>query len=271
MDSDTHPFGGRWPRRLSLLGGALILAVLAAALIDYSVTTSNLPELDPTTTGRDPAATERVEARRDYHDRAWLYAVVAVGVMAALVITALRSAPREVRREIFTDLGVAGVAFGVAAAAVVSTEPALFGDVGSSMVWLPAGSLLAAAFMGTALSKPQPSAPSQANGAVDAGPAVWSSATARLREEPRPAVAAMALAALTLLLVVLGNSGRECAEEAPPLADAALFAGAITGLAAAGLGVVALAMRRWVAALVSIPAAALGFLGIALAVAACVS
>lgn len=263
----------RWPNQVLLVGGALAFAIIVAALVDYAITTSKLPEYSPSTTGGDPEVVERTRLRQGYNDRAWLYSVALVAVVGGAAFAALRATPRERRREIFTDLGVVGVVSGIAAVAILSGEPGLFSDIGGAMVWLPAGCFLLAAALGTAFTRRSAPAPGTAADAPGGGATVGSNATPAIATASSGInpVAAMAvgLAALTLILVLIGHSERECGESAPGWSDAMLEIAVLTGLAAGGLGLIALIMRRWLAALVSIPAAALGFFG--LLAAACLS
>lgn len=281
VDNDPRPagvaggdalIGGRWPKRVALVGGALLVVALAVALVDYAVTTSRIPEYSPSTTGGDPEVVEGTRLREGFNDRAWIYAIAIVAIVGVAASVALRRLPAERRREIFTDLGVAGVVSGIAAVTILSSEPGLFGDIGGPMVWLPCGCFLAAAAAGSIFTRrPAPATGvSVEGGSGEPGHADSPSAgKGRFRGIHPVAATAVSLAALTLLLVVLGLSERECGEEAPGWTENTLFAAAITGLAAGGLGVVSLFLRRWVAALVSIPAAALGFFGILAA--ACLS
>lgn len=264
----------RWPRRGLLLAGAAILALLAGACIDYAVTSSSLPDFDPSfefdasnPTRKDPADLERSQLIDGYGARVWLYALGIVAVLAALVAAAVRRTPRNRRRELFTDLGVAGVVSAIVSTVLSLWPPDLITSSNQgSVLWVPAALLLVGAAVGSVI-----------NGPSDPGldpPRVPPEALRS--QEPRGGGAslyvnwaALLLAAVTVLLTVIGLGQRECGIEAPGWSDSLLVASLFVGLAAALCGIVALLARRWVTALLSIPAPLLAFFG--LVAAACLS
>lgn len=79
---------------------------------------------------------------------------------------------------------------------------------------------------------------------------------------PAAAHVALGLAVATLLFVVAGGSGRECGTESSAPSDLLIWSGLVTGLAAGIMGLVSLAQRRWVVALVSLPMPVVGILGL---------
>lgn len=128
------------------------------------------------------------------------------------------------------------------------------------MVWLPPILLLLAAAIGTPLTRRAES------GSGPTAPTESAEGSRRgVREWRRPevlALLALGLTVVTVALLLVAHSGRECGTPAPAWSDLMLWAALLAGLAASVLGLVALTLRRWIAALVSIPAALLAFFGL---------
>lgn len=261
---------GRWPRRALVVAAAAAGAIVAGALVDYAVTSAALPDVAPNRfeDGRllmDPDAAEERRLRDGYITRAWLYATAVVVVLAGLVWTVLRPLPGDRRHAACTDLGVAGVVCLGATWAVMSDEQTLITD--ERMAYLPGGAMLLVAAVGSVLTRRPRSRPA---GGLDAPERVvpgTAPGTAPVRR-PMPPVAwaALGLAALTVVLAVLGHAGRECGDQDSG-SDSLLVLAMLTGLAAGICGVAALFARRWLVALVTIPTPLLA--AVALVAAAC--
>lgn len=264
----------RWPRRGLLLAGAAIVVLLAAAVIDYALTSAALPDYgpggdDPSLPNHlDPVGLERTSLAHDYGIRAWLYMLGGVGVVAALTIAALRAAPTGRRRELFTDLGITGVVCGVVTILVASDEPDLISNSNNgAVVWVPTLALLSAAATGGLIFRARGlRGRSPGDGETSAAPRTRPRGFSSI---PPVSWAGVVLTALTLVLVLAAGSGRECGVPAPEWSDNAIWASLITGIAAFLFGAMALFSRRWVAALVSIPGPLLALF--AMAAAACLS
>lgn len=263
----------RWPRRGLQLAGVAVALLLLAATIDYALTTAALPEFDPSfefdpasPALQDPAVAERGRLIDGYGDRVWLYALGLLAVAAALTVAALRATPPEGRRELFTDLGVAGVVCGLAAAVIASGGPALIDNSNQGAVlWVPAAGLLLAAGAGSLILR--------AGGRVAPAPAGERPADARAAEplahgsalgssQRIVSWAALGLTVLTVVLVVIAHDGRECGVKAPGWSDTLLWISLIAGAAAGICGLAALLARRWVVTLLSIPAPVIALYGI---------
>lgn len=258
----------RWPRRGLLLAALAIVALLAAAVIDHELTADALPAYDSSPAASDPEGIERQRLSHDYGIRAWIYTLAMIAAVAALTVAALRSAAPGQRRELFNDLGIAGVVSGLVCAFVSSDEPSLIASSNNGTLFLipPAALLISAAagnlYLGArTLSGRRSAKPGEAR--VEGTPPSG-------RRTILPiSLAAVGLTALTLVLVSIGHSGRECGTTAPGWSDATLWLALTAGGLAALCGIVALAQRRWVAALISIPAPLVGLFSVL--VAACLS
>jgi hypothetical protein len=236
----------RWPVRARI---ALAVAgvLLLAAFVDYQLTSGTLPELGPSATPDDPAFGERDRLADGYVTRAWCYGFPALGAFVVAVVLALRGADERRRRELFTDVGVAGVVVGALAWLASSREPSLLSDSsgGALFALVPVSMLVVAGVGGVSVRVGEGGGPSDL-----------------VRGMPLVAKVAVALAGLTVVAVWAGHSEHECGADNPGWVDAAIFVAVPISLAAAGFGLAALFRRRWIAALVSLPAPILALVSV---------
>lgn len=232
--------------------GVCGLIVLVAA-IDYDHAESELPDVSPR--GCDPANLECFnEGRREqiarnraaepmedqYNSRAWLYAFAILTVCALAVANSLRTRPRGEWLGVFTNLGVIGVWVGIASTALLLIA-------GDASITIRAGpaltipvALLGAAAVGTIVGRTEGWGEGSPGMEQLAG---WLSTTALL------------LTAVTVVLAVAFIVPQpECGGGASPpgWTNPIDSVAAVTGIGAIAAGIAALALRRWIAALVSV-------------------
>lgn len=254
------PVTRRWPRRGALIAGAVVLAILVAATIDYRHTAGALPEVGVFTVDHpassDPAVAERIDLRDGFVQRAWLYSLGLVAAVAALVLAGVRATPRGRRRDLFTDLGVAGVcAFGLALAIAIS-GPDLLDEATEAPIWLPPVLMLVAAGAGSLLTSRVDvvEEPRLAEGATRMATAPPGSGGALEPVASRIGWLAAGLSALAVVLLVIGASGGvDCGEPTPAWRGGVLLTALGVSLIVGLCGIVALFVRQWVVALLSIP------------------
>lgn len=234
-----------------------VVAILVAAAVDHEITSQRIPYIAPATIDRpnssNPAVAEAEQLREGYLTRVWIYSLALMGVVAALVARGLRSQPRDRRRELFTDLGVAGVcALGVSTVIALNAPELLDNDVSRQYpIWLPPISMLLVAGAGsvvTLLSAGPARSPSRP------APSVWADepVPGQPRIFARAGRIAAGLAALTILLQVIGAATvneHSCADRTDGVAGVALIASLVSLLLVGSFGVVALLGRRWVLSL----------------------
>lgn len=249
---------GRWPRRPLIAAGIVLLAILVIAVVDHTITAASLPEVGPFTlrhpASSDPDVAERIRLRDGFVTRAWIYALACIATVATLVIVGLRSSPRARWRELFTDLGVAGVS-GLGLASVLSLSgPELLDEVSKAPVWIAPVLMVAAAAIGTLLTRrreepvPAPEMP-----AAEGWASVPGAAPGRM--SPPLGRIALGLGAVTVLLVaVLGATanGADCGDRSGAWVGVVLLGALGGGICVGVCGLVALTVRRWVLSLASV-------------------
>jgi hypothetical protein len=260
MASLAH--GLRLPGLVVLACAGVVVACFLAAVVDFTRTENRVPPVPPLCEPSTSACEEarnakflpRLEAARrletEYRRRAWLYSLVAVAAIGVATVSTLRRRESAAgRRRVFTNLGTVGVALGVAAVMVtLRTEGGLV-QVPGGPAFLPALAAISAAAAGglvTRLQSPEP-APLRAD---EAGP-VWYRLARIL------ALGGLALTAATVFLAsAYANAQPGCGGgenvSAPAWTDAVATVALFTTGGAVVLGVLALLLRRWVVALVSL-------------------
>lgn len=254
--------GERWPRRGLAWAVGAVAAIVAVGAIDYQLTVDRLPEIGPSATpaADDDDLIERGEIQDGYQARIFVYGLAVLGIVAALVVAALRAAPAARRRDLFADLGAAGVALGLAVAYLEVREPNLLSDASSSLaLWMTPIAMVLTAAVGSLSGWLR----GEGEGPEHAG------SRGPFSSMPKVAIGALVLTFLTYVAIALGHDGRQCGEPKPAGSDELIVAGAWLGIGAGVLGLVSLLKRRWVVALISV----LGFLGglLSAVISACLS
>ena len=180
-----------------------------------------------------------IELEDGFESRAWLYGL---GALAAVLIGAGISYSRtsvERRRDLFTDLGVAGVLWLIAGFAL-----GLFGADGlvaipTKPVFYPGIALLAIAGIGTLTTPKSPPGMKRerAPGLQRAGQAV------------RVAGFGLAGIAVVMAVVILAGRGDPCVTTTPGWVEDLVVLGLIAAVGAIVCGFIELAQRRWLTAL----------------------
>lgn len=256
---------GRWPRRALQVGTLAVFAVLGVALVDYELTSARLPDLPPDFMASSPERIERGKLQDGYVDRTWVYALLVSVVIGAFLYTALRSAPRDQRRAVFTDLGVAGVCSGFVAAAITLEGPYLLDPSSKVMIWLPTLLMLVSAGIGSAVSHKLPAG--EGTTCADRLP---SQAGRPIPPLTRIGQVALGLSVVAVILLVIGSGGVKCGDQSSGSSDITLLLGALSAIVGL-IGIAALLIRRWVLALLCILFPGLTLFGVASAIAPCLS
>jgi hypothetical protein len=241
--------------------GIAVGAVVLVAALDFTGVTAEISDdVPPLCPPEDLACNEqrnaifeqrRVEGLRlesGFEGRSWLYAIAIVAAVAALVVATLRDAVDDAQRaRVFSNLGMAGVAFGIVVSVLLSVEPDDLIDAPARQAYLPSIAMLAAAAIGTVVIRLR----SPAEAAAGAAPPAWIATVA-----PWLAAAAIGLTGLTVVLVfVFAGPQPECGsgdpEEAPGWTDLVGGAAVVTAALAVAVGFAAFLARRWIAALIA--------------------
>lgn len=284
-----RPDPSRWriPSRFTLACLGLCALIVVAAAADLLRTESRLPDVSvPACEQESPGCREAelsgelerlraAEPLQDQYDsRAWLYSSAILAIAAFGAAYSLRSRPRAAQPQVFTNLGVAGVWLGLAAVVLlVATDGNALAPPPAPTLLLPVALLVAAA-AGTLIGRSEEwAAQGQANGVremvVQAGKlAIHVGTAGQLRRSRLErlagwfTLAALALTGLTWLLAGVSLLGEpDCALEGTPgWADPLDAVAAITAIGGMAAGLGALALRRWVAALISLAACPLAVL-----------
>ena len=181
------------------------------------------------------------ELNDDLEARAWAYAGAALlALLGGLAIT-LRRTPPSRRREPFTDLGVASVAWLLATLVVALSSSGSLIEAPTDPMFALGGVALALAAIGTLVTR-SVSDPSEAASG-------W-----RARLESAGRYVAWAGAALTVITVILAirvitGFDDPCGGREPDWVSPTLTAGGFAALGAAACGIALLFRRRWIAAL----------------------
>ena len=284
-----RPDPSRWrtPSRFTLACLGLCTLIAVAATADLLRTESRLPDVSvPACESENPGCRE-VELREElerlhaaeplqdqYDSRAWLYSSAILAIAAVAAAYSLRSRPRAGWLPVFTNLGVAGVWLGLAAVLLlVATDGSALAPPPAPTLLLPVALLVAAA-AGTLIGRSEGwAAQGQGNGvremvmqagklAIDVGTAGQLRRSRLERLAGWFTLAALGLSALTWLLAVVSLLGEpDCALEGTPgWADPLDALAAVTAIGGMAAGLGALALRRWIAALISLVACPLAVL-----------
>lgn len=263
---DLSSHGARGRELRLRLGIALAILVAGVMTADFAVTQGSVPDAprvtcDPPTApacnrDRNDPFEKRLERSfeldEEMEPRFWLYALVLIAGVGALAALSLRATPREGRLEVFTDLGVAGVACLVGAAALswaLSSGDGLLSPPADPL-FAPSIAMMVGALAGTAYAR----LAGPARGERAAGPKPSELDRAETASSsPLVSRSGLVLTALTVLLAYIGGNGLPaCGEEANGWANALLVLAAVTAVGAAVLGVIALVQRRWISAAICI-------------------
>jgi hypothetical protein len=240
-----------------IVAGIVVLAIAAVGIVDFSITAGKVPEVPAPcpVPGAEPCETERNEEfedrlhrafdlEEDLKARASIYGAVAfIAVLIGLAV-ALRRTERELRREVFTDLGVASVvalggglvlAAGGDSLIQTPTKPVLYPPLG----WL------AIALLGT-LATPRPPA-------LETGPEPSADPEDRGRI-PFGLGIALTVAAVVTALIVFGSRGDPCTSDVPDWVNTLAAVSLILAGLGALCGLALLFVRRWMMALVMLSA-----------------
>lgn len=233
-----------YSRRPLLLAAAIALLMLAVGCIDFAITSGQVPDAPAAcdslacSEDRDAEFDDRFERVRELEDdfgaRAWLYAAVAlVSVLGAAALAFTRTAP-ESRRELFTDLGVGGVAW-----LILSVIVSLVGSDANvaappKPIFYPGIAVLLVAGAGTVLTRRPAREPR-----TDTVPI-------------RVAGFAITVLALALAAISLSGNGDPCEAEVPGWVESLNAVGLVLAGIAAIVGLVAVARRLWFVGLVTL-------------------
>jgi hypothetical protein len=150
-------------RALTAVAVVVALAGVAAAIVDYRVTLSRVPELPDCTPyteqceqGLDARNEERQTLEGDHRRRSWIYSVAVLGAaLGATVAASLgRRTPREQQR-VFANLGVAGVVLGLVVAGLFLLADTLTIEPGVRPAFLPSVGMLTVAAVGGLITRGQ--------------------------------------------------------------------------------------------------------------------
>jgi hypothetical protein len=244
--------GGGYSRRPLLIAAVVVLAILAAAVIDFRGVVGDVPDA-PTSCESEgfssvcqQQAQDEFEARLDrafeledeFSSRAWLYAVAAfVVILIAAAFTWARTVPDR-RRELFTDLGVGGVVWLLGGLVLNIIGGDNFVELPQQPIFYPGIGLLAVAGVGTlATRRPSESEPAEPRPAQRLGRGVL--------------IAGYVFAgvAVAIAVVIFAGTGDPCAFGVDQWVDDLVAPGLIAAGGAILCGLVALAQRHWIAAL----------------------
>lgn len=266
---------GQRGRRLRLLLGLAIAVLVAGVMVvDFAITKRSVPELPRLECGpaSPPDCQAQVREQLDLRgrvgteleealgDRFWLYSLALIGAAATLVIVSLVMTPRTGWREVFTDLGVAGVGWFLVA--VVLTFTLAAGDESLDPrgypLFAPAGAMIAVAAVGSCLTyfswqrtetigtqAAEESVPLGSSESVDR-------AGTRVGSSPLPSRLGLGLTALVVALSVVATEQSSCGDQVPGWVETLLNQTPILALAAVAFGLAALFQRHWAAALICI-------------------
>jgi hypothetical protein len=246
--------GGGYSRGPLLIAVAVALAILAVAAVDFRSVVDDVPEVPPGCESegyssiceqqRQVAFEERLDRAFDLEDefrsRAWLYAVAAFAtILVAAAFSWARTAPGR-RRELFTDLGVGGVVWllGGFVLNILAGDELI--ELPQQPIFYPGVGLLVVAGIGTLATRRPPEPEPEP-------------------EERRPAQRVgrgmliagyvFAGAAIVIAAVILAGNGDPCAFGVDQWVDDLVGPGLLVAGGAILCGLVALAQRHWIAAL----------------------
>lgn len=230
--------------------GIVVAAALVAAGVDFALTSASVDPVPATCPVPGDVAcqqarnqqlqarlTDKQELEDDFALRAWAYALAVVAAMAVALRQVLRGRSGQERRRLLTTLGVAGVGLGLltTAALLFATRATL--ALPTLPAFLPTLALLATAGVG-GLAARGPAGPEPRGGLARA--ALWGG------------LGCTALTVLVAVVAAIPDSDCGSGDGAPEWAERLYGVIFIPALAAFAFGLLALAVRRWVVALVSI-------------------
>ena len=258
---------------------ALVLLIAAA---DYAHVDGRVPPVPPADCGSSASCNEARNAQIDvrlelstsleeqFRSRAWLYAFVIAAAIAVATGVAMRTRRRPGWQRIFTNLGVAGVWSGIAVTVLLVINDGGTVALPAAPLYTPSALMIVAAAVGTVMGRREgwgdTDAVAEARaGATAMGKSVGKWALGPLLEGSRRDAAgrffsnwAFAFTGATVFLALVfippqpacGGGGGE----PPGWTDAVEAIAGITSIGAIAAGIVALLLRRWLPALVSLVA-----------------
>jgi hypothetical protein len=231
-------------KRTLAVAAALTAAVFSIAVIDFRSTTDSVaavpPPCEPATAvlcneQRNAELMQRLEDASEletgFEDRATLYALAVIAIIAVAAAALWRARDPSERSEFLRSLGTAGVVALIAGLVVIVTGPDGLVGVPAGPVLAPGGALVVAAAAGSVLT---------GSGWRVPMPLAW---------------AGIACAVATAALAAIAIAARgECTEPRPGSIDALLAVAAVTAGAGVVCGLVLLASKRWFSALLCLGA-----------------
>lgn len=233
-----------YSRRPLLLAGAVALAMLAVASVDFVITSGHVPDVPPPceslacSEDRNGEVAERLdrilELEDDFGARAWLYDTIALASVLIATAVAFTRTPHTARRELFTDLGVGGVAWMILGAIVLLVGSDATVAAPAKPVFYPGIAVLAVAGAGTAFTRrPAREPPTTATAIRAAGVGIT--------------VFAVGLAAISL-----SGNGDPCGAKVPGWVESINAVGLIAAAIAVVVGLFAVARRLWITGLATL-------------------
>ena len=239
---------------------AVVLAAIAAWIVDYRVTLSRVPPVPALCRVSTPECEDarnrefvgwnerKAALEGDHGRRAWVYSVALLAAALGLTAVALQrcSAPSE-RRRIFANIGVGGVALGLIAPGLIWVADSTAIEPAVLPAYFPSVILLAVAAAGGTITRFRTGKRRE--------PAEGRSERSWKRRLRRVPLAGLGLTAVTLVLARIfieqqPSCGGSETEVAPGWTDYVLWSALATSVGAAAFGVLGLLVRRWFIALV---------------------
>jgi hypothetical protein len=239
--------------RTPLLAGVAIAVLIAlVAAIDFRAAVTDVPAVPPTCVpASDPACQETrnvellerrdqaFELEDDYRSRAWLYGFGALAALLAGAGIAFARTGSGRRREVFTDLGVAGVVWMIAGLVLSIVAEGEIIAVPAKPIFYPGVALLIVAAAGTLLTR----------GSAPTDEAIEAPATAG-GHVVRVAGFGCTAIAVALAAIIFSDSSDPCLDHVPDWVDTLVTITWIAAGLAALAGLASLVQRRWLGALI---------------------
>ncbi len=259
-------------RRTRLIVGGIVAAIIFSAIIvDFSVTTARVPDLPPPCAVADDEACnetrnaavdaridEAIALEDDLRSREWLYAGVLTAIALGLSVIGIARSTRDGRRQAFADLGIAGVIWLLACVALLMFTGDDTIDIAAKPLFAPFWSMCVAGAIGSlALHMTRSSSDGSPRGEERKLTVPYAEPAIAPASKPTavalPVVGGLVTTALSIALAVGSNAGRNaCGVADPGWTDPMLGTAFVLAALAALAGLVCLAKRRWIVALICI-------------------
>jgi hypothetical protein len=221
------------------VAAAVVAALVVVGAVDYALTSAEVAEID----ARSEGFGRSYLLGDDLDVRCWIYATVALGAMLAATAIAWRRSAPGARRDLFTDLGVAGVVLLLLAFFTLFAAGGRLSPPRQPLAMLGTVALVLAA-VGTLATRPT----DRRQGAPAAGAPQRPAVTAALAYAPWLGLGLTAIAAI-LCGFVLAENWDPCVDEQPGEIAPLTAATGVAAVGAAICGLACLFRRRWVVAL----------------------